>query len=341
MLMPGGGGRVPRACNWRVWVAGWPDGAVEEYELGRVCAMDVSIGVVIWRAFANDIHMNSVTNQLIDLALQEDIGAGDVTSEYFVPAGERSEASIYAKDAGVVAGLECAAEVFTRVDPSLAVSLLKSDGDRVAAGEHVLAVSGASRSILTAERTALNFLQRLSGIASQTADYVSRVEGTGVRLLDTRKTTPGWRALEKAAVAAGGGTNHRMGLYDRAMVKDNHLVAQGELEAMQEAIIRLRREHPGVKVELEADTLEQVRNFLPLEGVDYILLDNMSNAMMREAVAMRDGLAGCSCQLEASGGVNLTTIEAIARTGVDYISVGALTHSAVALDLSLEFRASS
>ena len=165
---------------------------------------------------------------------------------------------------------------------------------------------------------------------------MAKVETTDAKVLDTRKTTPGWRALEKGAVVAGGGKNHRMGLYDRAMVKDNHLVAENKIEALQDAIDRLHAERAGVEVELEADTLEQVQGFLSLRGVDYILLDNMNHEMMRDAVAMRDD-SGSAVALEASGGVTIDTIAEIATTGVDFISVGALTHSAVALDLSLEF----
>ena len=292
--------------------------------------------VVIGVEMSNDSSMDrTVTDSLIDLALQEDIGDGDVTSAYFVPEDKVSDAYIYAKADGVIAGLEVAREVFLRIDPELNLKLLKDDGDAIVYGDHVLEVSGSARSILTAERTALNFLQRLSGIATQTAAFVAKVTGTKARVLDTRKTTPGWRALEKAAVVAGGGTNHRMGLYDRAMVKDNHLVAQNKLEALQQGVLQLKSDHPGVEVELEADTLEQVEAFLQFDGVDYILLDNMSNEQMKRAVSMR-GASGP--QLEASGGVNLDTMSGIARTGVDFISVGALTHSAVALDLSLEIR---
>lgn len=281
-----------------------------------------------------------VTSALIDLALREDVGenlqTGDVTSAYFVPQDSISSAYIYAKQEGVLAGMEVAAEVFHRVNPELKVVQLKKDGDPLSQGERVLEVSGHARSILTAERTALNFLQRLSGVATQTRAYVAKVETTDAKVLDTRKTTPGWRALEKGAVVAGGGKNHRMGLYDRAMVKDNHLVAENKLEALQDAIDRLHADRAGVEVELEADTLEQVQGFLSLRGVDYILLDNMNYEMMRDAVAMRDD-SGSAVALEASGGVTIDTIAEIATTGVDFISVGALTHSAVALDLSLEF----
>ena len=278
---------------------------------------------------------SSVTNDLIDLALKEDIGSGDVTSDYFVPEGQISSAYIYAKADGYLAGVDIAAEVFHRVDANIQLKEVKANGSELKYGDHVLEIEGDSRSILTAERTALNFLQRLSGIATNTSEYVKLTEGTKAEILDTRKTAPGWRELEKMAVVSGGGTNHRMGLYDRAMVKDNHIVAQDKLEAMQQAIARLKKEHPNVEVELEADTLQQVEYFLKLEDVDYILLDNMSNDQMKEAVAMR---GNASVLLEASGGVNLTTVAGIAQTGVDFISVGALTHSAVTLDLSLEFK---
>ncbi|MCB1089459.1 MAG: carboxylating nicotinate-nucleotide diphosphorylase, partial [Verrucomicrobiae bacterium] len=201
-------------------------------------------------------------------------------------------------------------------------------------------VTGPTRAILTGERTALNFLQRLSGIASQTRDYVRRATGpegkASVRVLDTRKTTPGWRRLEKAAVRAGGGTNHRIGLYDAAMVKDNHLVAEHSLAALDAGVRAVREQFPEVAfVEVEADRLDQVREFLKLEGVDVILLDNMSLGDMRAAVALRNELAP-GVQLEASGGVTLETIAAIAATGVDAVSVGALTHSVKAADLALD-----
>ena len=275
-----------------------------------------------------------MTSTLIDLALAEDIGTGDVTSNYFVPEEREARGKIVVKTEGVVAGVEVAEEVFLRVDRDSRVTRLCETGTQVGERTYVLEVAGKARSLLSAERVALNFMQRLSGIATKTREFVDLVEGTGVRILDTRKTTPGWRTLEKDAVRAGGGMNHRMGLYDRAMVKDNHLVAEGGVVALQEAIHRLRAEHPEVEVELEADRLDQVAAFLLLEGVDYILLDNMSNETLAKAVEMR-GQKGPL--LEASGGVNLTTVAEIAQTGVDFISVGALTHSAVALDISLEF----
>ena len=274
------------------------------------------------------------TSTLIDLALAEDIGPGDVTSNYFVPEHREARGLIVAKADGVVAGVEMAEEVFKRVDETTSVKVLLESGNHVSPGAYVMEVRGKARSLLTAERVALNFLQRLSGIATKTRQFVDLTDGTGAKILDTRKTTPGWRALEKGAVLAGGGTNHRMGLYDRAMVKDNHLVAEGGIEALQKAIQQLRADHPSVEVELEADRLDQVEAFLKLEGVDYILLDNMDNESLRKAVEMRDGKGAL---LEASGGVNLETVAEIAKTGVNFISVGAVTHSAVALDLSLEF----
>ena len=273
-------------------------------------------------------------SQLIDLALNEDIGSGDVTSEYFVPQERRSRAFLNAREEGVVAGTEVAAEVFRRVDPETKVKILLPDGARIFPGALIMEIEGSSRSVLTAERVALNFMQRLSGVATLTSRFVALVSGTTAKVLDTRKTTPGWRLLEKEAVLAGGGTNHRMGLYDRAMVKDNHLVAEGKLAFLQQAIARLKEEKPGVEVELEADNLSQVESFLGLEGVDHILLDNMTLDELRQAIEMRKGKQPW---LEASGSVNLTTIAEIAKTGVDFISVGAVTHSAVGLDLGLDF----
>jgi len=278
--------------------------------------------------------VDATTSTLIDLALAEDIGAGDVTSNYFVPEEREARGIIVAKADGVIAGVKIAEEVFKRVDEETSVKVLLESGTHVSDRAYVMEVRGKARSLLTAERVALNFLQRLSGIATKTRQFVELTEGTGARILDTRKTTPGWRALEKGAVLAGGGTNHRMGLYDRAMVKDNHLVAEGGMTALQEAISRLRSEQPNVEVELEADRLDQVEAFLKLDGVDYILLDNMDNDSLRKAVAMR-GEKGPL--LEASGGVNLATVADISKTGVHFISVGAITHSAVALDISLEF----
>ena len=279
--------------------------------------------------------MNDHSDILIELALAEDIGEGDVTSLYFIPEERRACAFVAVRKEGVVSGVGLAARVFRTVDRELEVEILIADGSRVSSGALLIRVEGSARSILTAERTALNFLQRLSGVATLSATYVEQVKGTPARILDTRKTTPGYRLLEKQAVLDGGGSNHRLGLYDRAMVKDNHLVAEGGSEAIQAAIHRLKSERPGVEVELEADNLEQVRSFLTIDGVDHILLDNMSLEQLREAVVWR-GEHG-KPYFEASGGITLETLRAIARTGVDFISVGALTHSAPALDIGLDF----
>ncbi len=280
-------------------------------------------------------RVEMTVERLIEAALAEDIGAGDLTSLYFVPAERRSTAFIVAREAGVLSGGEVALEVFRKVDPKIEATLLVNDGDRISGGAYVMKIEGPSRSVLTAERTALNFMQRMSGVASATRRYVDEVRGTSAQILDTRKTIPGWRLLDKQAVLHGGGTNHRMGLYDRVMVKDNHLVAEGRLEELQEAIRRLKADHPAVEVELEADRLEQVEAFLELEGVDYLLLDNMNLEELRQAVALRGDRA--NPRLEASGGVNLDTVAGIAETGVDFISVGAITHSVKALDLALDF----
>jgi nicotinate-nucleotide pyrophosphorylase (carboxylating) len=231
--------------------------------------------------------------------------------------------------------VEIAARVFRKVDPELDVEILIADGSRVAEGALLIRVEGSARSILTAERTALNFLQRLSGVATLTARYVELIKDTPARILDTRKTTPAYRLLEKQAVLDGGGTNHRLGLYDRAMVKDNHLVAEGGVEAIQGAIRKLKADRPQVEVELEADNIGQVEEFLKLEGVDHILLDNMSLADFKHAVALRGDRS--KPHFEASGGVTLESLVKIADTGVDFISVGALTHSAPALDIGLDF----
>ncbi len=269
---------------------------------------------------------------LIRLALEEDIGEGDVTSRFFITEQARTSAHVVAREAGVLAGTETAAEVFRAVDAGLEVRILKADGEAVKRGDRVMTITGATRSIVTAERVALNFLQRLSGVATLTRQYVEAAGNSGTRILDTRKTTPGWRVLEKGAVRAGGGANHRMGLYDQVIVKDNHLLAADGSEALQGAIDKVKEACPEMKVELEADTLEQVVRFLKLEGVDVILLDNMSLKELREAVALAAG----KVVLEASGGVTLETVGAIAGSGVDCISAGALTHSARAIDLSLE-----
>jgi nicotinate-nucleotide pyrophosphorylase (carboxylating) len=265
----------------------------------------------------------------VDIALAEDVGGGDLTSLYFIPETSVSKGRIFAKETSVLAGVETVRRVYQKLDRRVELTNLSRDGSRVEVGETVLEMSGPTRSILTGERVALNFVQRLSGIATLTAQFVKAVHGTGVTILDTRKTTPGLRAMEKAAVKAGGGQNHRMGLYDGVMVKDNHLLAKPEL---QKAILSIRRIHPDILIEVEADSLDQVRDFVNLEGVDVLLLDNMSPDQLRACVSLRrPGL-----KFEASGGVSLATVRQVAETGVDFISIGQLTHSARAIDFSLE-----
>ncbi len=276
--------------------------------------------------------MHPSIQALIHAALEEDLGSGDVTSLYFIPELSRSKARIIAKEPGVLSGTEVALAVFREVDKGLGVWTEKADGDAFEIGDVIMEIEGKTRSILSAERTALNFLQRLSGVATTTRCYVEAVQPHPVKLLDTRKTTPGWRLLEKAAVKDGGGSNHRIGLYDQVMVKDNHLMACGDLKDLQAAIDQVRVDRPGIKVQLEAATLQQVADFLALQGVDMILLDNMSLDELSKSVKLNAGRVF----LEASGGITLNTINAVAATGVNAISVGALTHSSKAVDLSLD-----
>lgn len=268
--------------------------------------------------------------ELVQRALAEDVGGGDLTSRAVVPEGSRARGAVVAKADGVVAGVELAAGAFAAVDPALEVELRARDGDRVVPAAELLAVAGDARAILAAERVALNFLGRLSGVATLTARYVDAVAGTGAAILDTRKTTPGLRALEKAAVVAGGGVSHRFGLYDAILVKENHVrVAGGVGEAARRA---LAGAPDGVRVEVEVERLAELDEALDA-GVERVLLDNMAPADLRAAVARARGRA----ELEASGGIALESVREVAETGVDYISIGALTHSAPALDVSLLF----
>ncbi|MDP3069762.1 MAG: carboxylating nicotinate-nucleotide diphosphorylase [Opitutaceae bacterium] len=269
------------------------------------------------------------TDHLIDLALDEDAGLGDVTSRAIFPAAHRSRAFIDAKQDLVVCGLEVAARVFARVDPALKTKLLARDGDCVKPGARVLAVAGPTAALLTAERTALNFMQRLSGIATKARAFADAVAGTGVRVVDTRKTTPGWRALEKYAVRCGGCFNHRSSLGEHVLIKDNHIAAAGSLAR---AVEKCRAAAPhAAKIEVEAKTLTEVKAALRASA-EVILLDNMPPELIRRAVALIAGAA----VVEVSGGVRLETIRDYALPGVDVISIGALTHSAVAVDLSLD-----
>lgn len=270
---------------------------------------------------------------MVRSALEEDLGWGDVTTETFVPAGSVGRGAVVARQDGVVAGIPVARCVFETVDPGLRIVEKASDGDAVPAGSELVTVEGSMRSILAAERVALNFLQRLSGIATLTARYVAAVEGTSVRIADSRKTTPGLRLLEKYAVRCGGGVNHRWSLGDAVLLKDNHLAA---LEAsgisLADAIRAARARLPHVTaMQVEVDTLDQLDDALA-GGPDAILLDNMPPAMLRDAVARAAGRV----TLEASGGITLETVRAVAETGVDLISVGALTHSPASFDAALD-----
>lgn len=277
--------------------------------------------------------------RLLTLALAEDLGsAGDVTSQTLIPDTLQGRAAFTARDAGVVAGLPALIAVFQAIDPAVRLAFHLEDGASVERGTVLAAAAGPVRSILAAERTALNFLQRLSGVATLTRRFASLVADLPCKLLDTRKTTPGWRALEKYAVRCGGGHNHRQGLYDMILIKDNHLAALGTVpDPIGEAVRRARQPGGnGLPVEVEVDSLEQLDRALAARP-DFILLDNMTVPMLREAVVRRDR-QGAGIQLEASGGVSLATVRAIALAGVNRISVGALTHSAVALDVGLDWR---
>jgi nicotinate-nucleotide pyrophosphorylase (carboxylating) len=272
--------------------------------------------------------------QAVQAALAEDIGSGDATTLATVPETASAKAVMRAREPLVVAGVEFAEMALRELSKTIKIEKKLCDGDRAIAGARLLEISGPARAILSAERVALNFVQRLSGVATLTAQFVKAVKGTGAQILDTRKTTPGWRRFEKYAVACGGGKNHRIGLFDMILIKDNHLVAlQNEKpNAIAAAVARAREKFPKLKIEVEADTLEQVEQAVDT-GADFVLLDNMDLTQLRSAVKTIAGRA----KTETSGGVNLKTVRAIAATGVDFISVGALTHSARAVDIGLDF----
>jgi nicotinate-nucleotide pyrophosphorylase (carboxylating) len=284
---------------------------------------------MLWR-----IHLMRITDpetrQLIDLALSEDIRGGDVTSRLLLRDDPSGRAVIVAKQDGVLAGLPVAGMVFRAVNPRLVFRMLKRDGEGIRKGDEVALVRGKIQAILSAERTALNFLQRLSGIATLTSKYVDEVKGTGTKILDTRKTTPGLRILEKYAVKTGGGKNHRMGLFDMILIKENHIKAAG---GVSRAVMRARSKRRKEKVEVEVRNLPEAREAVTSKP-DWIMLDNMRIDRMRKAVRLIRS-ASRNIRIEASGSVNLKNIRKIALTGVDFISVGALTHSAPALDMSL------
>jgi nicotinate-nucleotide pyrophosphorylase (carboxylating) len=267
-------------------------------------------------------------------ALAEDIGGGDATTLATIPPGVTSVALMRARESLVLAGTGFAELAFRELSPKIKIRKFTRDGEKIPAGETILKISGPAHAMLGAERVALNFVQRLSGVATLTAQFVEAVRGTRAKILDTRKTTPGWRRFEKYAVTCGGGKNHRDGLFDMILIKDNHLAAMRNEKpnAIAAAVARARKKCPGLKVEVEADTLAQVAQAADA-GADIVLLDNMNLKQLRAAVKM----AACRVKTEASGGVNLKTVRAIAETGVDFISVGALTHSARAVDIGLDF----
>jgi nicotinate-nucleotide pyrophosphorylase (carboxylating) len=271
----------------------------------------------------------------VQAALAEDLGSGDVTTLATVPETATITAVMVARERLVVAGLELAEAAFLQLDPQIKIERTASDGELVRAGWPLLKMAKApARPVLSAERVALNFVQRLSGVATMTARYVEAVAGTSARILDTRKTTPGWRHFEKYAVACGGGKNYRIGLFDQILIKDNHLAAlrREKPNAIEAAVRRARAAYPQLMVEVEAETLEETAQAAEA-GADIILLDNMPPEQLRAAVQIINGRA----KTEASGGVNLSTVRVIAATGVDFISVGALTHSAPAVDIGLDF----
>ena len=274
-----------------------------------------------------------LVDELVDLALREDLGpTGDVTSEAALPLGARFSGRFVAREPLVVSGLAVAARVFARLDPGVALRAAVAEGSALEKGGVLAEIEGDARAVLAGERTALNFLQRLSGVATLTRRFVERLEGTGCRLLDSRKTTPGHRLLEKAAVRAGGGHNHRMGLFDGILLKDNHLAAAGGLGP---ALLAARsRGGALLRIEVEVDTLAQLDEALAL-GVEIVLLDNFEPAALREAVARRNARSPRTL-LEASGGVGLETVGEIARTGVDFASAGVLTHGARSVDIGLD-----
>ncbi len=266
---------------------------------------------------------------LIELAFAEDIGIGDITTEATVSSSQKGIGTLFAKSEGIVAGLPIAERVFAKLDTTLRFRALVNDGDAITTGMSIAEIQGSAKAILIGERTALNFLQRLSGVATLTSQFVKVVADYDVKIIDTRKTTPGWRVLQKYAVRVGGGHNHRFGLYDGILIKDNHIVAA---EGIRNAVQSAREAAPHTtKIEVEVETIEQVNEALDV-GVDILLLDNMSLDIMQQVVQ----LVGTRAVTEASGGITLEQVQAVAATGVDLISVGALTHSAMPLDISLK-----
>lgn len=276
--------------------------------------------------------MEHLINKLIELAFLEDVGEGDHTTLCSIPADEIGKASLIIKEPGILAGVKIGIKVFHKLDPKLKIDVLIEDGEKVKIGDVVFTIEGKVQSILQAERIMLNIMQRMSGVATTTNKYVSLIAGTGAKVLDTRKTTPGMRMLEKEAVKLGGGVNHRIGLFDMILLKDNHIDFAGGIEnAIKGANSYLKEKNKSLKIEIEVRNMEELKKVLQVGGVDRIMLDNFSVDMTKEAVS----LVNKRVELESSGGITDKTIRSYAETGVDYISVGALTHSVKGLDMSL------
>jgi nicotinate-nucleotide pyrophosphorylase (carboxylating) len=280
---------------------------------------------------SSGIHDSSVM-RLVQIALREDVGMGDITAESIFSRRDMAHATFLVKADGIICGCDIAKMVFKNVDDEIEITFSVSDGDFVKKGETIARMHGRAASLLTAERTALNFMQRMSGVATMAHTYSEAVRGTGAKILDTRKTIPGWRILDKYAVKTGGAYNHRFGLFDMAMIKDNHAYAAGSLtKAVQKCRAEIGKRN--IKIEVETQDLKTVEEALACEGVDRIMFDNFTPELMREAVKLVAG----KCETEASGGITLENVRAYAETGVDFISIGALTHSVKALDISMDF----
>lgn len=273
------------------------------------------------------LNLDSIKT-LVDYAFREDIGTGDITTNSLIPLDLQAKATMVAKSAGVIAGLDVAEYIFRSLSPEITWKTFINDGDKVAKGDLILEISGSYRALLTGERLALNFMQRMSGIATMTANCVNAVAGYKTKILDTRKTVPGLRLLDKYAVMTGGGTNHRIGLYDMVLIKDNHIKIAG---GITRAVAQIKKSIPdGIQIEVETTTLEEVKEAL-VAGVDIIMLDNMTTSEMEESVHIISGRA----KVEASGNMTLDRLKEVAATGVDFISIGALTHSVTAFDISM------
>ena len=281
----------------------------------------------------NLLTEESSIEALSERAYEEDVRSADITTNAILDADQKAKATWVAKEKGIVAGLDIGQKVFQKLDPEINWQTHVGDGEEVESGSQIVEIEGAARAILTAERIALNIAQRMSGIATMTQQFVAQIADLDTKILDTRKTVPGLRLLDKKAVVAGGGTNHRMGLFDLAMIKDNHIVAAGSIT---DAVLKVRNAQPDIQIEVETTSLKEVQEALSA-GANLIMLDNMSLQLMREAVSSINGKA----KVEASGNITLQSVREVAQTGVDYISVGALTHSVQAFDISQQLQAIS